>query len=90
MALSSKVRLSACATVSASTGMGRMNQLSPADRLAVAVYHLVRRGVIDTRSVAADALLDYARIGNGSGDPKDMHEWFERIRKRGQNGFTGD
>ena len=42
--------------------MGRIEQIA-ADRMAYAIACLVRLGVIDERSMAADAMLDYARIG---------------------------
>ena len=40
-----------------------------ADRLAYEVNRLVRRGVIDARSAAADSLLDYASGRFGDSDP---------------------
>lgn len=44
-------------------GSGRL-LLAGADRLAAEVQRLVERGVISSRSEAADALLDYDHDGN--------------------------
>jgi hypothetical protein len=40
-----------------------------ADKLAAAVSKLVRRGILDARSEAADKLLDYASIRFGDRNP---------------------
>lgn len=45
-----------------------------ADRLAYAVAQLIQQRVIDTRSEAGDALLDYLDIGGPDG-PKDVPSW---------------
>lgn len=43
--------------------------IKAADTLAVAVSRLIDRGVLDSRSEAADALLDYASERFGDGNP---------------------
>jgi hypothetical protein len=47
-----------------------------ADRLAYAVARLIQRRVLDSRSEAGDALLDYLGIGQ-PGEPQDVPTWME-------------
>lgn len=60
-----------------------------ADKLAHAVAKLVERRVIDARSEAADALLDYLEIGGLDG-PKSVPEWINQYEaKRASNKVGG-
>ena len=52
-----------------------------ADRLAYHVAMLVLHRVIDARSAAADALLDYLEVGGLDG-PKSVPEWVEGYEAR--------
>jgi hypothetical protein len=54
--------------------MEELEPISPfvimaADKLAVAVNKLIGRGILDSRSEAADRLLDYASIRFGDSNP---------------------
>lgn len=52
-----------------------------ADRLAGEVLKLVDRGVLDARSAAADALLDYASTRHGDDDPmQGVRDTFDQLR----------
>lgn len=55
-----------------------------ADKLAMAVNRLVKRGVLDSRSEAADDLLNYASIRFGDenpiGDLEDKVQEYENAR----------
>lgn len=48
-----------------------------ADRLAYTVAKLIQAGHLDSRSAAADALLDYLGIGQ-PGEPQDVPTWMDR------------
>lgn len=52
-----------------------------ADRLAYAVARLIQTRVLDARSEAADALLDYLDVGGIDG-PKNVLEWMEQYEAR--------
>lgn len=54
-----------------------------ADRLAYAVAKCIERGVLDSRSGPADALLDYLAIGQSDGFSS-VPEWVEHYEE--QNG----
>ena len=56
--------------------MNQCNQIG-ADRLAYAVAQLIQRGVLDSRSEAGDALLDYLEVGT-PGEPQDVPTWMYR------------
>lgn len=56
-------------------GFSQFDKLA-ADRLALAVARLVEMRVIDARSEAGDALLDYLKIGGIDG-PSSVPEWVE-------------
>lgn len=45
-----------------------------ADRMAAAIFRLVDRGIINPRSEAADAALDYCRVGCHGG-PASVPQW---------------
>lgn len=52
-----------------------------ADRLAYEVARLVSRGVLDERSRASDAAMDYMRVG-GVGGPITVVEWVDAYERR--------
>lgn len=60
-----------------------------ADRMALAIFRLVDRGVINPRSEAADAALDYAQVGCHGG-PKSVQEWIESVEQSRQPKNSGE
>lgn len=64
--------------------MNRADRIG-ADRMALAIIDLVDRKIIDSRSPAADAALDYIRVGCPDG-PASVQDWVsgkaDRIRPK--------
>ena len=60
-----------------------------ADRMALAIFRLVDRGVINPRSEAADAALDYAQVGCHGG-PKSVQDWMESVQQNRPSKESGE